>query len=66
MNYRPVIGGEEAMAEDVVGNLGQTFKLVFGQFDALRGSWMRCVAMEIDVSEPEASWYVLFNERLMT
>ena len=66
MNYRPVFWGDEALAEDVVGNLGQTFKLIFGQFDALRGSWVRCVAVEIDVGKPEAGWYVLFNVRLMT
>jgi hypothetical protein len=66
VNYRPVFGGEEALAEDVVGKLGQTFKSMFGQFDALRNSWVRCIAMKINVFEPEAGWYVLFKVRLMT
>lgn len=68
MNYRPAFGGEEAFAEDVVGNLGQTLKFMFAQFDALRGSIVRCVAvaMNIDVAKPKAGWYVLFRVRLMT
>lgn len=66
VNQRPVFGGDEALAEDVVGNLGQTIKLMFGQFDALGGSWVRRAAMEIDVAEPEASWYVLLKVRLMS
>jgi len=67
VNYRPVFGGEVALAEDVVGNLPQKFKIMFAQFDALRGSWVRCVvamamAMKIDVAEPEAGWNIVDDE----
>jgi hypothetical protein len=64
VNYRPAFGGEIALVEDVVGNMSQKFKIMFAQFDALRGSWVRCVAMKIDVAEPEAGWYVLCKVRL--
>ena len=60
VNYRSVFGGEEALAEDVVGNLAQTFKFMFAQFDALCSSKVRCVTVNIDVAEPKASRYVLF------
>jgi hypothetical protein len=66
VNYRPVLGREEALGEDVVCDLGQTFKIMFGQFDALRDTWVRCMAMKIHVAEPEAGRYVLFKARLMT
>lgn len=66
MNCRPELGGDEALAEDVVGKVGQTFKFMFGQFDALRGAWVRCVAMKIDVTEPDAGWYVLFKVEFMS
>ena len=56
MNYRPEFGGDEAFLEDVVGEMGQTIKFMFGQFDTLRGSWVRCVAVKIDVAEPDAGW----------
>jgi hypothetical protein len=66
VNYRPVFGGEVTLVEDVVGNLSQTIKIMFAQFEALRSSWVGCVAMKIDVAEPEAGWYVLFKVRLIT
>ena len=66
MNYRPIFRGDEALVENIVGNLGQTFKTMFVQFDALRSSRVRCVAMKIDVAEPEAGWDILFKVRLMT
>ena len=66
MNYRPIFRGDEALAENIVGNLGQTFKTMFVQFDALRGSRMRCVAMKIDVAKPQAGWDILFKVRLTT
>ena len=56
VNYRPEFGGDEAFLEDVVGEMGQTIKFMFGQFDTLRGSWVRCVAVKIDVAEPDAGW----------
>jgi TfoX/Sxy family transcriptional regulator of competence genes len=30
VNYRPVFGGDEPFAEDVVRNMGQTIKMMFG------------------------------------
>jgi hypothetical protein len=65
VNYRPVLGGDEALTEDVVRDLGQTFEIMFGQFDALRDRVM-CMAMKIYVAEPEAGRYVLFKARLIT
>jgi len=62
VNCGPVLGNDEAFAKDVVGNMGQSVKMMLGQFDTLRGRWMRWVAMKIDVAEPEASWYVLDDE----
>ena len=66
VNYRPVFGGDEALVENVIGNLGQTIKFKFVQFDALGGSRVSGVAVKIDVAEPETGWYVLFKVRLMT
>jgi len=40
VNYRPKFSGQEALVENVVGDVGQTFKLdrIFAQFDALGGT----------------------------
>jgi len=40
VNYGPKFRGQEALVENVVGDVGQTFKLdrIFAKFDALRGS----------------------------
>ena len=65
VNYRPVLGSDEALGEDIVGNMSQTFKMNFVQFDALSGGQMRMVAMNVDVAEPEAGWCILFKARLM-
>lgn len=61
MNYRSVFGGKETLAENVVGNLAQTLKFMIAQLDALRSSSVRCGAVNIDVAEPKAGWYVLFK-----
>ena len=66
VNYRPVFRGDEALIEDVVGKMRQTIKMMFSQFDALGGGWVRRVAMSIDVAKPDAGRNVLFKERLMT
>lgn len=66
VNCGPVLGGDEALTEDVVCDLGQKFEVMFGQFDALNGSWVRRMAMKIYVADPEAGRYVLFEAGLMT
>lgn len=55
------------MVKNVVGDVGQTFKLdwIFAKFDALRGTRLRSVvamAMEIDVFEPKYGWFVINDE----
>ena len=74
VNYRSKFRGQEALVENVIGDVGQTFKLdrIFAKFDALRGSCVRRVvarvvamAMDIDVFEPKYGWYVIFKVWLM-
>jgi hypothetical protein len=64
VNCRPEFRGDEAFLEDVVGNLTQIIEMMFVQFDTLHGARVRCMVVKIDVTEPEASWYVLFRVRL--
>lgn len=69
VNCRPEFGRNEAFLEDVVGNLGQTIKIMFLQFKALQGglvAMMTVMATNIDVFKPEAGWYVIFKVKLVT
>jgi len=62
VNYRPEFRGDEAFLEDVVGNLTQIIEMMFVQFDTLHGARVRCMVVKIDVTEPEASRYVINDE----